>query len=107
MSETEFNAVIDYLQDKYFEPVTNPGDYNADGKVDAADYVRWRKSPVGIVGDPAGQVTWRNYFSEAPAGAGSGLEGGSVPEPSALIFVANFAALSFLGIRRRFVRQRD
>ena len=35
-----------------------PGDFNHDGKVDAADYVMWRKND----GTPAGYDTWRANF---------------------------------------------
>jgi fibronectin-binding autotransporter adhesin len=61
-------------------PVGLAGDYNGDGKVDAADYVMWRKNPGGFGGDPAGYNTWRQNFGLP--GAGSGLSGGgAVPEP--------------------------
>src|SRR4051812_25155371 len=35
------------------------GDYNGNGKVDSADYVKWRANPGGNGGDPAGYNTWR------------------------------------------------
>jgi fibronectin-binding autotransporter adhesin len=38
------------------------GDYNFDGKVDAGDYVIWRKDPAGNGGDPAGFTAWRANF---------------------------------------------
>jgi hypothetical protein len=62
-----------------------PGDYNQDGKVDAADYVVWRKNPTAHGGDPGGYNTWRMNFG-AMAGSGSGnlLSGGAVPEPAGL-----------------------
>jgi hypothetical protein len=56
------------------------GDYNNDGKVDAADYVVWRKDPAGHGGDPAGYDTWRANFGATSAGTGSALESGTVPE---------------------------
>ena len=46
------------------------GDYNHNGKVDAADYVLWRKSPATYGGNPAGYNTWRANFGQPP---GSGL----------------------------------
>jgi autotransporter-associated beta strand protein len=61
-----------------------PGDYNNDGKVDAADYVMWRKNPAGFGGNPAGYNTWRANFGKPP-GAGSGLGGSAVPEPTTLL----------------------
>jgi hypothetical protein len=62
---------------------TLAGDFNADGKVDAADYVVWRKDPSAHGGDPAGYNTWRMNFGIG-TGAGS-LVGSAVPEPAALI----------------------
>lgn len=77
------------------------GDFNNDGKVDADDYVTWRKNngtnnallndnglgtPVG-----AAQYTlWRNNFGKPSGGGGSGslVEGGTVPEPAALLLAA-------------------
>jgi autotransporter-associated beta strand protein len=63
------------------------GDYNNDGKVDAGDYVVWRKNP-GAFGGPAGYDTWRANFGNPP-GAGSGLSdaGSAVPEPATLSLV--------------------
>jgi autotransporter-associated beta strand protein len=64
-----------------------PGDYNGDGRVDAADYVVWRSDPAGHGGDPDGYNTWRDHFGEPP-GAGSGSRGpAAVPEPAALLLV--------------------
>lgn len=80
-----------------------PGDYNQDGKVDAADYVVWRKNPNAHGGDPAGYNTWRMNFG-AMAGSGSGnlLSAGAVPEPAAwmLLFIAMVCVTSL----RRVIR---
>jgi hypothetical protein len=58
------------------------GDYNADGKVDAADYVVWRKSDIN---GQQGYDDWRANFGLSP-GAGAALAtGGPVPEPDTLI----------------------
>jgi autotransporter-associated beta strand protein len=59
------------------------GDYNDDGKVDAADYVIWRKRPADFGGDPDGYDTWRNNFGN-PSGAGGAVSLAAVPEPAAL-----------------------
>ncbi len=71
-----------------------PGDFNTDGKVDAADYVLWRKNP-GSFGGPTGYNTWRdNFGTTAGSGAGSGFDHlTAVPEPTAL-FLAMAACLS-------------
>jgi hypothetical protein len=64
-----------------------PGDYNADGRVDAADYVVWRNDPGAFGGDPGGYNTWRANFGN-PAGAGSDLGQSAVPEPAAFVLAA-------------------
>jgi T5SS/PEP-CTERM-associated repeat protein len=76
-----------------------PGDYNFDGKVDAADYVVWRKNPDGFGGD-SGYDTWRTNFGRM---AGSGSAGASpslasVPEPASILMLLT---ASFAGIYRQ------
>ena len=63
------------------------GDFNANGHVDAGDYVLWRKlnGPLGTYNN-----VWLPSFGNPP-GSGSGLGNGwSVPEPAsaALVFLA-------------------
>lgn len=63
-----------------------PGDYNNNGLVDGADYTLWREGgPLaneadtpGVV-DDADYTQWRARFGNT---SGSGLGGGSVPEPA-------------------------
>jgi hypothetical protein len=72
------------------------GDYNHDGKVDAADYVLWRNDPAGNGGNPAGYNTWRANFG---ASLGSGLgDSAAVPEPAAWCLLA--VAISLCGLHR-------
>lgn len=73
------------------------GDFNNDGKVDAADYVVWRKT----LGDPANYSIWRANFGSVNPGSGS-QELGAVPEPHALS-LALFCCVSSVAwpIRRR------
>ncbi|MFO0788496.1 MAG: hypothetical protein U0805_03500 [Pirellulales bacterium] len=72
------------------------GDYNSDGKVDAADYVVWRNvngQANTLPNDPAGGATvgiaqynqWRANFGST-AGSGAGLGAAAVPEPGIAIF---------------------
>jgi fibronectin-binding autotransporter adhesin len=73
-----------------------PGDFNSDGKVDAGDYVTWRKNNGtnnvlandGGLGTPIGQNhfnLWRANFGKPP-GAGAGLGGNAaVPEPGTIV----------------------
>jgi hypothetical protein len=67
------------------------GDINGDGRVDAADYVSWRKNS----GTSIGYNTWRQNFGKVAAGAGAALgdNSASVPEPSciALLILGHFA----------------
>jgi T5SS/PEP-CTERM-associated repeat protein len=68
-----------------------PGDYNADGVVDAADYVVWRRTD----GSQVGYDLWRTNFGRT-AGAGAGTSSTvAVPEPAGIlmVLVASFAGL--------------
>jgi hypothetical protein len=66
----------------------HPGDFNADGSVDGADYVVWRKSD----GSQIGFDQWRANFGRM-FGAGSATNG-SVPEPSAwALFLVGILAM--------------
>jgi autotransporter-associated beta strand protein len=81
-----------------------PGDFNLDGKVDAADYVLWRKDPNAFL--PATYDTWRSNFGNPPgAGSGAGLGGGAVPEPATCGLVL-CAMIGVLCSRRRAARPR-
>jgi uncharacterized protein YjbI with pentapeptide repeats len=76
-----------------------PGDFNSDGKVDAADYIVWRKNGS----TQAAYDTWRTHFGET-AGSGAGLPSAeplsAVPEPSTLLLLI-LAAASFCPWGRR------
>ena len=92
-----------------------PGDFNSDGKVDAADYVVWRKADgtnnalpndngLGVPIGASHYTLWRSTYGNPPgSGSGSDLTGGNVPEPSTLILLAFVAP--FFG-RRLFRRIR-
>jgi len=96
----------------------NRGDYNANGVVEAGDYVVWRKtltqaaSPAGSGADgnnsgliDAGDHTvWKSRFANLiVAGSGAGQSTG-VPEPTAIaLALVGLAAFSFC-LRRRLAR---
>jgi hypothetical protein len=82
-------------------PVGIPGDFNSDGKVDAADYVVWRKSD----NSPSGYNTWRTNFGRT-SGSGAALgASAAVPEPSSAILGALALALIMSPIVRKPVRK--
>jgi hypothetical protein len=105
------NGAEGYLNDMILEAVAAPGingDYNANGVVDAADYVVWRDNSGTtnvLPNDPTGGTigsnqynTWRGNFG-LTAGAGSGVgTGGAVPEPTSLAFgLCALLGISVLG----------
>lgn len=77
-------------------PSTLTGDYNGDGKVNAADYVAWRVNPGAHGGTPGGYNDWRGNFG-ASSGAGS-LVDTAVPEPTSFLLLLTTAA-AFGGLR--------
>lgn len=96
-------------QDTPIVETFGPGDFNADGKVNAADYVVWRDGFVPF--DPLmpnlrsiytmdDYDIWRAHFG---TGAGAGTTVGAVPEPTGLllVLVAIGASVSLSGCRRR------
>jgi hypothetical protein len=84
------------------------GDFNEDGKVDAADYVLWRKNDTanaslpnddGLTTQAARYGLWRENFGNA-SGPGGGA-GAAVPEPStALLLVVAIAGALLMKGRR-------
>jgi hypothetical protein len=87
------------------------GDFNGNGKVDAADYIVWRNS-LGQTGlalpadgdgnrvvNAADYTIWKSHFGQTP-----GI--GAVPEPTtAVLFV--FASVLLLSARRTGVRKEN
>jgi hypothetical protein len=96
---------------------TVPGDFNLDGKVDAADYVVWSKNRSqsgatflqgdatfdGTIGDDDLQL-WRSNFGfirqALSAGSGSGATLAAVPEPTAC-WLAGFGLFWLASCRQR------
>ena len=78
------------------------GDFNSDGKVDAGDYVTWRKNDGpnaalpndnGVGNQAARYSLWRTNFGKPP-GSGNGLNGAEVPEPATCALLCILFALS-------------
>jgi Concanavalin A-like lectin/glucanases superfamily len=88
-----------------------PGDFNSDDKVDAADYVIWRKNDgtnnalendnnLGTPIGPAHYDLWRTNFGNPPgSGASVGMAASGVPEPSTGCLMA-LAIAAIAGTRR-------
>jgi hypothetical protein len=102
--QTDGTNTIIYL--KYFASAAIPGDYDSNGVVNAADYVKWRKTPNAFGGTPGGYNTWRANYG-APPGSGNSLTGAgsAVPEPAAIVLVGLFASVS-LALRPARCRKR-
>jgi beta-glucanase (GH16 family) len=96
---------VDYVR-VWQRPTAVTGDYNADGRVDSADYVVWRNSVgqtgIGLAADGSGNTTideadyilWRSGFMTARV-TDAGLSA-AVPEPAvhalaAAVFIRAFA----------------
>jgi hypothetical protein len=60
-----------------------PGDFNADGHVDAADYVDWRRG-LGTTYTQDHYNIWRANFGRTLAATVSGTASDTVPEPSSI-----------------------
>ena len=85
------------------------GDYNNDGKVDAADYVVWRKSSgttINLPNDPVGgtigsaqYATWRSNFGKVLV-PGAASEHVAVPEPAGALLLAMASTIFSCFIRR-------
>jgi hypothetical protein len=77
------------------------GDHNRDGRVDAADYVVWRRT--GINGSQ-GYLDWKaNFGATAPgfgAGGDEGINLAQVPEPAAWFTIVTGAIYFGLFARR-------
>jgi hypothetical protein len=97
-----------------FEFVPEPGDFNHDGAIDAADYVVWRNG-LGSIYTQADYDLWRTHFGQT---AGSGAIGPlsrrsatvessstAVPEPTSqlLCILAPSSAIALATLQRRRV----
>jgi hypothetical protein len=84
-----------------------PGDFNNDGKVDAADYVVWRTNPASHGGDPDGYGTWRQNFGNASATGSDVISAGpAAPEPTTVaLFLLAYA--QYATWKRRVRKARD
>jgi len=96
----------------YMIPGLAPGDYNADGVVNQADYTYWR-STFAVTNrlaadgsdnnqvDAADYVVWRKNL--VAAGVGSGA---NVPEPPGFVFLIGITGILLVGRNQRSVMPR-
>jgi hypothetical protein len=86
---------------------TLTGDYNGNGKVDAADYDVWRANQGtthALTNDPLGGTIgaaqynqWRAHFGQSSGSGTSTFSGSNVPEPSGIASViVSLAGLTFV-----------
>jgi hypothetical protein len=93
------------------------GDFNNDGKVDADDYITWRKNNGtdhalindNGLGTPVGQAQytlWRSNYGKPPGSGSGALDGGAnVPEPTTgLLLLFATASVPATRPRRRIVK---
>jgi hypothetical protein len=73
-----------------------PGDFNHDDRVDAADYVVWRRS----AGSVQQYQLWRTNFGQSLGSGGGANTNSAVPEPTTLVIV--MLAGAGICIRRRW-----
>ena len=83
--------------DQYITVPYNPGDYNGDGAVDAADFVLWRKG-LGTIYTQADYNIWLEGFGQA-VGSGSNASA-AVPEPATAWLLLALVPLVYYGSLR-------
>jgi hypothetical protein len=91
------------VADAGFRVASSPaalGDFNGDGRVDAADYVVWRKG-LGTTYNQSDYDVWRAHFGQTVAGFGTDVvTPGTVPESSGLRLIALAILILYSGTSR-------
>jgi hypothetical protein len=82
---------LDMIQVSAAQIVPETGDFNDDGKIDAADYVAWRKG-IGVAPTQDNYNLWRSNFGLTPASE----DALSVPEAQGLFLVVSSFALAIV-----------
>ncbi len=81
-------------------PSSTPGDFDGDGDVDGADFLKWQRgeSPNGVPGvsvSAADLAEWQGAYGNLTAAAGA------VPEPSSVLLLVGMASWGLLGRRKK------
>jgi hypothetical protein len=91
----------------YMIPGLAPGDYNADGVVDQADYTYWKSTfaltnRLAADGSNSNQIDGADYVVWRKQLAGAGFEAGNgVPEPNGLVTFFSLAGIWMLSRSQR------
>ena len=103
-----YNRALDPSEFLFAPPAVNPGDYNGDGTVDAADYVLWRdgghlQNDNTTGNQPGDYDVWRANFGNTNLVL-TASTAGAVPEPatSLMIAAAVVALLGWCRVTSRF-----
>lgn len=97
---TDHQWVVTYEDDAVLLTVSEPGDFNGDGRVDAADYTVWRDG-LGTTYDQGDYDTWANNYGAVLSTPSLST---SVPEPTSLLLLAA-VALAPIGSRRTSINR--
>jgi T5SS/PEP-CTERM-associated repeat protein len=96
-----FDVIVDALAHsvtlEVVQTATLEGDFNNDGRVDAADYVSWRKND----GAPPGYNEWRTNFGSTLGSGASATVAAAIPEPASVVIALLGATILFKVARGR------
>ena len=107
IGSTDYYGYLNSMEVIATTPAGTVGDYNNNGKVDAADYTVWRdhlgqtfalqnRDPANTGAISASDYTsWKNHFGTPGAGGGAGVVG-AVPEPSTILL----SVMALFGLAR-------
>lgn len=77
--------------------VQGPGDFDADGDVDGADFLKWQRGEVSSPPSAADLAEWQTNYGPGASSAATS----SVPEPSTLSMLALMLGSTLVGLRNR------
>jgi hypothetical protein len=115
MQDNNGKHSVVYLDDVVYTSslAPEPGDYNRNGIIDAADYITWRDSVGSTVTTGSGPdgnfngvidqgdyVVWKRNFGRTVASTLSSSSSAHVPEPATWMLVSVILTASFFGYRR-------
>lgn len=89
---------VDNFQFEFIAPVIGPGDFDEDGDVDGADFLKWQRGETDPPLDSAALAAWQSNFGAG--GTLAAVAAAAVPEPASLLLAAMSVAL-IIGAKRR------